>query len=168
MKQIALLRGINVGKSARIAMPDLRQLFEGLGFTDVATHLQSGNVIFSGRPDVAAIETAISERFAYQARVVVIDAATFESIVEANPLREVSTNPARSTITFLDSPPPAVELPADLAPERVVVTSRAVYQWLPEGVSKSKMPPSFFRTLGPAATARNIRTCDTLVEMLKA
>ena len=54
-RSVALLRGINVGKQPRIAMAPLRSLFESLGATDVATYLQSGNVVFSGTLAPAAI-----------------------------------------------------------------------------------------------------------------
>jgi uncharacterized protein (DUF1697 family) len=85
---VALLRGINVGKAKRIAMADLRALIEGLGYTDVRTLLNSGNVVFSASRGAtaaiaAAIEKAIVARFGFSAAVVVVTAKELEAIVAA-------------------------------------------------------------------------------------
>ena len=73
---LALLRGINVGGKNVIRMGDLRQAFEDMGFADVSTYIQSGNVLFhtdcsSTKQMTARIEKCLSKRFAYHARAVV-------------------------------------------------------------------------------------------------
>src|SRR5664280_648582 len=72
---IALIRGINVGPSKRVAMADLRELLTGLGYSDVRTHLQSGNAVFStgAKPATvgAEIEDALADRVGVRASVVV-------------------------------------------------------------------------------------------------
>jgi uncharacterized protein (DUF1697 family) len=60
-RYIALLRGINVGGNTLIKMPDLKVCFESLGFTDVVTYIQSGNVVFSTRNDNAEEITQLIE-----------------------------------------------------------------------------------------------------------
>ncbi len=89
-KYLALLRGINVGGNNLIRMADLKTCFEDLGFSDVATYIQSGNVVFSskaGVPDQIAtkIENALSARFHYPARVVVVSHADLRVVVRKAP-----------------------------------------------------------------------------------
>jgi uncharacterized protein (DUF1697 family) len=87
---LALLRGINVGGKNVIAKDDLRQCFEGLGFTSVRTYIQSGNVLF--RTDTlrvqeltAAIEAGLSERFSYAAQAVILPRSKYAAAVAAAP-----------------------------------------------------------------------------------
>src|SRR5438034_11226167 len=90
-RRIALLRGINVGRAKRVAMADLRALVESLGYVDVRTLLNSGNVIFSVPPaapgDAAArIEEAMIAQLGVPARVIVLTAAEIAAAVTDNPL----------------------------------------------------------------------------------
>ena len=87
---IALLRGINVGGSNVIKMTNLKEYFENIGFTDVATYIQSGNVVFrSDERDadelMSKIERALSARFAYTSRVVVLTHKQLTRVVEHAP-----------------------------------------------------------------------------------
>lgn len=87
---LALLRGINVGGNNIIKMADLKACFESLGMTDVATYIQSGNVIFkSAEKDKAKltskIEAGLSKRFNYEARLVVIAHKQLKQTVEDAP-----------------------------------------------------------------------------------
>ena len=87
---VALLRGINVGGNNRIKMPELRRCFEELGLGAVATYIQSGNVLFDAarrRPaDLAArIEQGLSERFSYQARIVLRSHGQLRAVVAGAP-----------------------------------------------------------------------------------
>jgi uncharacterized protein (DUF1697 family) len=166
LTSVALLRGINVGPSSRIRMAELREVFEECGATDVRTHLQSGNVIFRGAIEVPALERAIRERFDYSSRVVVLTAAAFERIAAANPLLDVGHDPSKLVITFFVDGPPDVDYPADLGEERLVVGESALYQWFPDGILKSRLSPKFYKTLGPDATGRNLRTVDKILELL--
>lgn len=170
MKFVALLRGINVGTANKVAMSDLVRAFAK--YTDVATHLRSGNVVFSA-PSFApsaliALEDDIATATGVQARVLVLSGPDFTAVAAANPLMDVATDPSRLVTTFLEAPKPTLELPAAsaLSPERLVLIDRALYQWCPDGVSKSKVPASFWRRVGPVATARNQRTVEKLVAML--
>jgi uncharacterized protein (DUF1697 family) len=97
---IALLRGINVGRAKRIAMADLRSLFEELGFTDVRTVLNSGNVVFGGAPRApaaaaAAIEQAQVQRLGVASRVTVLGAGELALVIGGNPLVELASDQAR-------------------------------------------------------------------------
>ncbi|PPF77941.1 hypothetical protein C5B96_14930, partial [Subtercola sp. Z020] len=101
---VGLVRGINVGANNRITMADFRRVFERLGYTDVATLLQSGNVVFAsdrllGAPDVAAIESAFAAAAGFRASFVVLSAAQFEATVTANPLLPPATCHCRFSVT---------------------------------------------------------------------
>ena len=173
VRYVALLRGINVGTAKRIAMSDLRESFASLGYTGVRTVLQSGNVVFdSATPvDASRLEEHIERSTGVRAGVVVVDADRFRAIAAANPLLEIADDPARLLVTFLETvPDPAgLELPGDeeLAPERLVFGEHAVYQWLPDGVLASKLPPRFAAALGPRVTARNWRTVQKILPLLE-
>lgn len=168
MKQVALLRGINVGKSVRIGMADLRELFTSLGCESVQTILQSGNVVFEGAVTRAQLEDAIVERFSYSSRVFVRSAAEFRAVAADNPFRGIADDPSRMVITFLDDLPAGFSAPDVDPPERIALTHRALYQWCPEGILTSQVPPAFWRTLGSRATSRNLRTVDKLLALLDA
>jgi uncharacterized protein (DUF1697 family) len=166
---VALLRGINVGGAKRLPMADLRAAVESLGYTSVATLLQSGNVVFSSEAaaDAAALEDRIASATGVRAAVVLLTAAQLRTVAEENPLRDRVTDPSRATITFVEGATDASARPSDaeLAPEMVVFGAHAVYQWCPDGISKSRLPARFFASLGPQATARNLRTVDKLLAM---
>src|SRR5215470_17731366 len=96
-KYVALLRGVNNVGARRVAMADLRALFEGLGFRDVRTLLNSGNVIFSapkkGRGDLRArIEKALASKLGLSCLVIILSTDEVTAAVQDNPLSSVATN----------------------------------------------------------------------------
>jgi uncharacterized protein (DUF1697 family) len=178
---VALLRGINVGKNSRVGMADLRELVAGLGYTDVVTILQSGNLVFRSEHPVdasgtAALEAAILERTGVASRVQVLAESGFRAIAANNPLGEFAEiDASRSVITFLgeqvsSADIDALDRPSDetLLPERLVLTDRAIYQWCPDGILESKLTARFWRQVGTAATARNVRTVARILAALDA
>lgn len=173
-RYVALLRGINVGTAKSIAMSDLSACFEALGFTGVRTLLRSGNVVFDadGPVDSLALERAIAAATGVTAGVVVVDDGRLRQIVNENPLASVASDPSRALVYFLDPVPDDTGLgrPSDddLLPERLAFGPHAIYQWCPDGISKSRVPVKFFTTLGTTATGRNLRTVEKLVAMLDA
>lgn len=172
---VALLRGINVNPTTRIGMAMLREVFESLGYHSVVTLLQSGNVIFaSSQPvdahAVGAINAAIERSTGVSSRAVVLTDSDFRAIAARNPLRDAGDDLSRIIVTFVDAPLDLAALAAppdeDLASERLVVTSGALYQWCPDGVLKSKVPAAFWRGLPVLTTARNVRTVDRILGLL--
>jgi uncharacterized protein (DUF1697 family) len=139
---VALLRGINVGKAKRVAMADLRTLVEGLGYGDVRTLLNSGNVVFDvpravrGEP-AGRIEKAFTKEFGFSSRITVLSAAELNAVVTANPLAKKGRDPTRLLVTVLTDPKDRVRVEPVLglkwSPEAVVVGERAVYFWVPQG-----------------------------------
>lgn len=161
-RSVALLRGINVGPTTKVPMAMLRMLFESAGATDVVTLLNSGNVVFSGTVDEAALVKRIREETGVATHLLVLRAADFRRIVAAMPFEG---DESRLTITFMPTVP-AVNIPAGLEPEQIHVGAEAVYQSFPDGISKTKLKPAFWKQFPPEATARNLRTARKLVDLL--
>jgi uncharacterized protein (DUF1697 family) len=177
-RQVALLRGINVGGNKRVAMADLRALLESLGYTDVRTLLQSGNAVYTG-PDspaeaAAAIEAAIVERLGMRVRVLVRTRDELAAVVAANPLAEVAVDGSRHMVVFLSGVPARAALAAiDVAahaPDRLVHPGgRELYAWCPAGIGRSLWFPLLDeRRLGVIPTARNWNTVTKLLELADA
>jgi uncharacterized protein (DUF1697 family) len=96
-RRVALLRGINVGTAKRVAMADLRRLFEDLGYGDARTLLNSGNVVFTavkkrGADDGERIEKAIADRLGVTTRVTVLLGNEVAEAVKENPLGPIADN----------------------------------------------------------------------------
>ena len=168
-----LLRGINVGTAKRLAMADLRELLGELGFTDVRTHLNSGNATVSG-PDgehVPRIEEALRERFGFEVRTLVLTADELHAIVDGNPFAEIATNGSRMMAHVLSAAPdPALLAEHDvvaLDPERAAIGPRVLYQWCPDGLlAAPPLAPFAEKHLGVTVTARNWNTVTKLVSLL--
>jgi uncharacterized protein (DUF1697 family) len=172
--RIALLRGINIGSTNRIAMPALRAALTEAGFDDVRTYLQSGNVVLSSRAAPATVarkcEAAIAERFGLDIAVVVRTRDELAQVVKRNPLGKVAKDPKRYQVSFLDRKLDAkvVEKLAALAAggEQLVADGRELYAWHPSGVARSKLWAALAgRGLGVTATARNWTTVTKLLEL---
>src|SRR5688572_21901468 len=135
---IALLRGINVGRAKRIAMADLRALVERLGYRDVKTILNSGNVVFtagSGSAEASAkrIEQALVSEIGISSKITGLTAADLATIIDENPFPEAAATPSRFLIAVVGNPADLKRVDAivdqNWGTERVAVGSRAVYQF---------------------------------------
>jgi uncharacterized protein (DUF1697 family) len=170
MRALAFLRGINVGKAKRIAMADLRALFEDLGFTDVRTLLNSGNVIFTVarlKQDLGRmIEKAIAERLGVTSRVTILTAAELDAIVAGNPLLKVATNPSRLMVSVVNSAADMNRLQPLLKREwgadRMGVGPRVAYLWCPDSILDSELAIAVAKALGDGVTSRNWATITKL------
>ena len=108
VQYLALLRGINVGGKNLIKMTDLRAAVEAMGFTDVVTYIQSGNVLFRAprqrRDQLAAgIESGLSRRFGIELKVVALTKAQLKSVVEGAP-RGFGAASQRCDVIFVRKP----------------------------------------------------------------
>lgn len=168
---VALLRGINVGSAKRIPMATLREVFEDAGLRNVRTHLQSGNVVFEtdARPRASELEALVLTRTSVQSSIVLVEATELRQIVRDNPFAD-APDKSRMLIYFTDQMPrPAdIDLPdaAALAPEKVALGARALYQWTPDGLLASTLSPAFFRQFPGVLTARNLRTTERILTMV--
>ncbi|MFZ1992997.1 MAG: DUF1697 domain-containing protein [Solirubrobacteraceae bacterium] len=174
MRQVIMLRGINLGPARRVPMADLRALLTDAGFEDVRTYVQSGNVVLESAATPAALErraaALISERFGFDVPVVVRSARQLAAVVKLNPLGDVADDPKRYQVTFLsDKPDPkavAALRGAVVGGERVEAHGREIYAWHPDGVARSKLWNALGgKGLGVTATTRNWTTVTTLLEM---
>jgi uncharacterized protein (DUF1697 family) len=176
-RQVALLRGINVGKHNRVGMAPLRELLERLGHEDVRTLLQSGNVVLTsdttGTELERSLEEAIAGELGVEPRVVVRTVKELAAVLERDPLADVADDPKRYQVSFLSEKlAPAVKKEleaADVAPERVAVHGREIYAWHPGGIQRSPLVKLLTdRKLGVTATARNWNTVTKLLELARA
>ena len=166
-RQAALIRGINVGRAKRVAMADLRAMVADLGYGDVRTLLNSGNLVYSApgaAPDevAARIEARLAARLGVAARVTTLTAAELDEAVASNPLLDVVDNPARLLVAFLAHPADRRRLAPlmddDWAPEALALGTRVAYLWCPEGVLASSALGAVGRALGDAVTSRTWAT----------
>jgi uncharacterized protein (DUF1697 family) len=169
-----LLRGINVGGRAKVAMSDLRQVFVALGHDDATTFIQSGNVIFTaaGRPAVltAAIEARIARDLRLPIRVVLRTGGELEKIVSSNSFAARGAVPSALHVTFLAAPPAPARvrsIPADVgSPDEFRVSGREIYLHCPSGIGRAKISNTFWeKQLDVAATTRNWNTVTKLLEL---
>jgi uncharacterized protein (DUF1697 family) len=170
-RQVALLRGINVGRAKRVAMADLRALVGGLGYTDVRTLLNSGNVVFTaarGTPVQAAtrIEKALTADLGVSARVTVLTAQELAEAVAENPLLKVADNHSRLLVAVLNDAADRTKLEPlakqDWGSEALAVGTRVAYLWCPDGVLASRVGEAVNRALRDGVTARNWATVRKL------
>jgi len=170
---VALLRGINVGRNKRIAMSELRTMLLSLGYSDIRTHLQSGNAIFAAerrKPEALEQELSagIKKAFGMDVAALVRTAAELASVVDANPFvaRGVATSELHAT--FLSAAPPAAKVAAvdrdACAPDEFALGKRVIYLRLRNGVMGSRLP-DWDRVLGLRTTTRNWNTTTRLRDL---
>ena len=174
---VALVRGINVGKAKRIAMEDLRALVEGLGYGDVRTLLNSGNLVFTAaesapKGDPAArIEKALEQQLGVSARVLAISAAELDTIVTENPLLEQMKDPSRLLVAVLQSPADRASLEPlleqDWGADALALGTRSAYLWCEEGILASPLPEMLAKAVKQRTTTRNWSTILKLQRLLQ-
>ena len=173
---IAMLRGINVSGHKIVKMERLRATFEGLGFGNVQSYVQSGNVVFEAK---AAAPTGIAETivrrierdFGFSVPVTVVTAQEMGRIFRENPfLKEAGADLSKLHVTFLADTPAAAgltrmgALPA--GPDRFHWRSRCVYLHCPQGYGNTKLSNNAIeQALAVSATTRNWKTVTTLHQM---
>jgi uncharacterized protein (DUF1697 family) len=168
---VALLRGINVGGKGKLPMAQLREMVEGCGLTDVATYIQSGNVVFRS-PDgdstaaAGAVAAAVAAGSDVTTTVVVRTADELAAVVAASPFLARGEEPAHLHVVFLgpDDEPALPDDPAAFAPDEAVRVGSEVHLFLPNGTGRSKLAAR----VGRVGTTRNWRTTLTLLEMARS
>ncbi|MBV9772590.1 MAG: DUF1697 domain-containing protein [Gemmatimonadetes bacterium] len=164
--QVALIRGINVGKAKRVAMADLRAMLADFGYGDVKTLLNSGNAVFTTQdaPGGAAarIEEGLATRLGVPARVVVLTGEEVAALVADNPLREIATDPSRYLVAVLADPAdrrllePLTE--RDWGADALALGERVAYLWCAGGILESRLSEAVGRALRDGVTSRNWAT----------
>ena len=165
---VALLRGVNVGGKGALPMAKLRAVADDLGYEDVTTYIQSGNVVADGPRDLAptTLERALDERFGVSARVVLRTPKDLRKLVEGHPFGSDTSN---THVVFLAEKPAAGagdELAdRDVGGERFVLAGRDVYVHYPNGLGRAKLSTALLERHLGAGTARNWRTVTKLLEL---
>lgn len=172
---ISILRGINVGGQKKVRMEDLRKVYEDLGFRDVQSYIQSGNVIFtaglktSDQQLAATIEKGVKEKFGFDVPVIIRTSDEMKNIIEANPfLNKENIDKEKLHVTFLADIPEQAKLNNiemdDYSPDRFIVLNREVFLYCPGGYGKTKLSNTFFeRKLNVKATTRSWKTVNKLM-----
>jgi uncharacterized protein (DUF1697 family) len=174
-RYVALLRSVNVAGHGRIAMDELRAAFTDLGYEDVVTYIQTGNVLFtapsgSERAVVAAVEEQVARDFGDAPAVLLRTVPELRRIGASSPYANGGADPARHHVTFLAAAPTKAVLAAlELLPsgrDELVVDGREVYVHTPDGYAGTKYTGTFLeRRLGVVSTTRNWNTVTKLCQL---
>lgn len=172
---VALLRGVNVGGGNRLSMADFRASVESLGYTDVATYIQSGNVVFRSDESEATIagrlRDVLVDRHGLPVSVVVRPGRDLAGVIERHPFSGLGIDPKLLHVAFLDRVPEPTDGPPDperWLPDRWALDGRELYLAYPDGSARSKMTiEQFERPWGVTATARNLNTVNRLAELVE-
>ncbi|MGH7467986.1 MAG: DUF1697 domain-containing protein [Longimicrobiales bacterium] len=176
-RHVALLRGINVGGNNIIKMVDLRVCFEAIGYADVATYIQSGNVVFSAKPAdrasiISKIEKALDKTFGYESRIVLVSASEFEAVVRQAPA-QFGTQPDdyRYDVLFLKEPLTAGEALQRISTKPGVDQAHAgdhalYFRRLISKAEQSHLTRLIQQPMYKSITIRNWNTTTRLLEML--
>lgn len=172
---IALLRGINVSGRNKIPMSELRSLCADLGWKNVQSYIQSGNLVFQANAAAVKLETALEQaiqrQFGLSIPIVVRAAAGWSGYVKDNPFPKESQSEPNHVMLALSKAAPkadAAEMLQERAVngERIVQIGDALWVHYAAGVADSKLSPALFdRRVGSPVTARNWRTVLKLQEM---
>jgi len=175
---VALLRGINVSGRNKVPMAELRALCSELGYTDVQTYIQSGNVVFAGSGHAAAVEVAmeraLESRFSFAVPVIVRTAEQWAAYVKTNPFPAQSRAEPNHVLLGLPKSRPATGAVTALreraaAGEQIERVGDALWIFFAGGVGTSKLTSAVIdRAVGSAVTARNWRTVEQLGAMARA
>jgi uncharacterized protein (DUF1697 family) len=173
---VALLRAVNVGGRS-LAMADLRKVAEGLGYGDVTTLLQSGNLVFDakGRADALekALEAALKKQVGLEADVMIRTAGELDAVIAANPFPgEAKSDPGHLVVMFLKDRVSAKDVAAlqDAVKGRELIRpdGRELYITYPDGIGRSKLTGAVIeKKLAVRGTARNWNTVTKLAALVR-
>jgi uncharacterized protein (DUF1697 family) len=175
-KFIAILRGINVGGHRKILMADLKTLLSKNGMKEVATYIQSGNVVFASSKDASELEQLITnlikQTYDFDVPVMVRSKEEWETVFEQNPflLKDSTLIIDRLYVTFLGKEPTqeniAITTDFSFPNDEFKIIGRSVYILLGKKYSDTKLTNAFFESkLKVTATSRNWKTVTKLVEL---
>lgn len=181
-RYLVLFKGINIGRAKRIAMADLRRVLGELGYGNVATHLQSGNAVFSAAEDApavaAAVRTAVRAELGVDAAVVIRTEQQLSAAIAADPYSDIADDPGKHLLGFFSAVPDAERLAAfrhfldaqhfdpDVAGLHSIGDDHC-FLWCPQGSLLSPFGTVDWRKLGVTVTMRNWSTVLRLAQLLK-
>jgi len=175
MRYVALLRGINLGGANQMRMDELKAVFAELGFENIKSYINSGNLAFDTKKTsesklIKKIEDAVESRFGRRVHIMVRDQNDIERLLKNNPFDGQYESHKHMHVLFLKEPLPAEKeklLQASALPgEKYEVRGREIYNLLPNGVAGSLLTKGFFEKKPVVAyTGRNWRTVEKLATL---
>lgn len=180
-KYISILRGINVGGKRKILMKDLKELYQNLGFLDVQTYIQSGNVIFKtdnlNKIEISQkLEKAIFERYNFEVPVIIRTKEELLNIQSSNPFIESEENKEELLnnlhLTFLEEIPTTENIKKAKEIEskntdKFEIIENNIFVFCEGKYHTSKLTNTFFeKKLKTKATTRNWKTIEKLTELV--
>ena len=173
---ISMLRGVNVGGHHKVKMDELRALYESLGFEDVQTYINSGNVLFrTAARDLVRlrqrIEDAIERACGFRPDVILRTPSDLEGVLARNPFAaRPGMDPGKLAIHFLAADPSAAALEQvraiDADPEELHIDGRELYIYFTNGMARPTLSlPKVEKALRTSGTSRNWNTVRKLLEM---
>jgi uncharacterized protein (DUF1697 family) len=170
-RYVALFRGINVGKAKRIAMADLRVLLAKLGYTDVATLLNSGNAVFTGTAGSAdqhaeRIRQAVLKKTGVDALVIIKSDKDMAGVIAGNELGAIADDHSRLLVALTNDAKALAGIKtlarADWGDEKIHVGKHAAYLWCANGILESKAIGALLKGLEGSGTTRNWATLNKI------
>ncbi len=172
--KVAILRGINVGGKRKILMVDLRTICEKLGFKDVKTYIQSGNVVFKSEKDSAyledSLEKTIKKEYGFDVPVIVRSLDELKNSVNNNPFYKANIDISHLYLTFLKTKADDEKIKlvneTKCEPDKFVIINKDIYIYCEGKYHKSKLTNNFYeKKLKVGATTRNWKTVLKLLEL---
>lgn len=171
---VVLLRGINVGGHAKVAMPALREVCAEVGCADVSTYIQSGNVVLTSELSpprlTVALAKAIADRFDASPDVMIRTADELTAVIDNNPYPRAADGTLHVGFLARAADSAARDSAGDIVcgPEEFTIRGSEIYFHLPNGIGNSKLAPLVTRRVKIPMTTRNWRTVLKLHEMARA
>lgn len=153
-------------------MAELRNILSQNGFHDPQTYIQSGNLVLKSEQNKEDIRTKIvalvNGAFGFQTEILVVSGSDFAAVVNTCPFSMTDHDPGRVHVFFHLADLSANDIPTDLPddPSRLVVTDKALFLHTPDGLSQSKLAELVTRRVGRNTTARNMKTCQKIMQMI--
>jgi uncharacterized protein (DUF1697 family) len=174
--KIAILRGINVGGKRKILMADLKKMLQDMGYQNIQTYIQSGNLIFEvnekleNKEITQKIENTILEKFNFEVPVIILSSDEIENAIRNNPYYKTNTDINKLHLTFLNEEPEKdkkEEIESfDFAPDQFKIIGKNAFIYCKDSYHKSKLTNNFFeKKLEVKATTRNWKTVLKLWEL---
>ena len=169
---VAMLRGVNVGGKTTLPMADLRRVAEDLGYDDVATYIQSGNLVLRTSDSAAKVAKELAGAIAglggVKPAVMVRTLPQLRKAVEGNPFLRRGEDASSCHLVFAEKATAGLLRGLDLdayMPEEAIAVGKEVYLFLPGGVGRSKLAGDLAKNKAAVGTMRNWRTVTKLLEM---
>jgi uncharacterized protein (DUF1697 family) len=169
---VALLRGVNVGGRTTLPMAELRRVAADLGYGDVATYIQSGNLVLRTSDSAATVERELARAVAalggVAPAVMVRTRSQLAKLIAGNPFVKRGEDPAVCHLAFGQKSAAGALRPVDLdsyAPEEAMASGKDLYLFLPGGVGRSKLAAALAKNKDAVGTVRNWRTVTKLLEL---